>query len=81
MSASATPDGNDRGPEAVGSATDVERLTRWRAAGGEWRVLGRTPGSLTVALLTCDGGEEMDRIVSSDPAFVAYVDGWPRNES
>ena len=81
MSTAATPDGNDRGPEAARPGIDVERLTRWRAAGGGWRVLVRTPGSLTVALLTCDGGEEMDRIVSSDPALVAYVDGWPRNES
>ena len=50
--------------------TDVERLSRWLAAGGGWRVIVRTPSGLTVALLTCDGGEEMDRIVSSDSSFV-----------
>lgn len=53
---------------------DVERLTRWTEAGGEWRVVARTPPSVAVAMLTCDGGEEMQRIVSSDPTFVAYLE-------
>lgn len=57
----------------VGPNPDVERLTRWTAAGGRWRVVVRTPTSLTVALLTCDGGEEMERIVSSDSAFAEHV--------
>lgn len=60
-----------------GPSADVERLTRWRAAGGGWRVLARTPTSLVVALVTCDGAEEMDRVVSSDPALRAYVDAEP----
>ena len=53
---------------------DVSRLERWIAAGGEWRVLTREAGTVSVALLTCDAGEEMDRIVSADSAFAAYVD-------
>ena len=61
------------GEDASGMGTDVERLSRWLAAGGGWRVIVRTPSSLTVALLTCDGGEEMDRIVSSDSSFVDCV--------
>ncbi len=61
------------GEDASGAGTDVERLSRWLAAGGDWRVIVRTPSSLTVALLTCDRGEEMDRIVSSDSSFVACV--------
>ncbi len=51
----------------------MERLARWRDAGGAWTLTAQTPTSITVGLLTCDGGEEMERIVSDDPAFVAYV--------
>lgn len=80
MSASGTPAGADRGADARDPSPDVERLTRWRAAGGGWRVIARTPASLTVALLTCDGGEEMDRIASSDSAFVEHVEAWSGNE-
>ena len=61
------------GEDASGMGADVERLSRWVAAGGGWRVIVRTPSSLTVALLTCDGGEEMDRIVTSDPSVVDRV--------
>jgi hypothetical protein len=50
-------------------------LRRWEAAGGVWRVLGSSPAGLTVALCTCTGGEEVDRLTSSDPALAAYVDG------
>ncbi len=73
--------GEDRGEGAVGPSAGLERLTRWQGAGGGWRVIAHTPAGLTVALLTCDGGEEMERIVSSDPSFVAYVDAWSGNES
>ncbi len=53
---------------------DLARLLRWVDAGGEWRVIARTPARLTVALLTCDGGEEMERIDSTDPAMAEYVE-------
>ena len=32
------------------------------------------PEGVAVSLLTCDGGEEMGRIESTDPSFVAYVE-------
>ena len=54
-------------------SVDLERLLRWADAGGEWRVIARTPGSLTVALLTCDGGEEMERFESTDPEVAEFV--------
>ena len=54
--------------------TDViETLRRWESSGAVWQVVGRTTGSVTVALLTCDGGEEVQRISSADPALLAYV--------
>jgi hypothetical protein len=52
--------------------SDLERLLRWEKSGGTWRVRGGT-GSLTVALCRCDGGEEVDRFASTDPALLRYV--------
>jgi hypothetical protein len=51
----------------------VETLRRWESAGGHWQVLSRNPAGLIVALMRCDGGEEMHRIASSDPALTAYI--------
>ena len=51
----------------------VETLRRWESAGGHWQVLSRNPAGLIVALLRCDGGEEMHRIASSDPALTVYI--------
>ncbi|KRB77002.1 hypothetical protein ASE01_09565 [Nocardioides sp. Root190] len=38
-------------------------LDRWIASGGHWTVLAESGDRVTVGLLTCDGGEEMDRVV------------------
>ncbi len=54
-------------------SADVGRLRRWEGAGGTWQVLGRTPGDVVVALLTCDAGEEVDRLHSTDPALRDYI--------
>lgn len=51
----------------------VASLHRWYDAGGVWRVVARTPDEVTVALLRCDGGEEVERIMSGTPAWLAYV--------
>ena len=63
-----------------GGATDardepdpVGVLRRWEAAGAVWRVLARRPGSVDVALLTCDAGEEVARLSSADAALLEYV--------
>ncbi|PZF81148.1 hypothetical protein [Jiangella anatolica] len=50
-------------------------LTRWEDAGGEWRVVARTAGAVTVALCRCDGGEEVDRFTSADPALLEFLAG------
>ena len=57
--------------DAVGADLDV--LRRWESGGATWRVLARTPGGLDVALLTCDGGEQVGRLVSTEPDLLAYV--------
>jgi hypothetical protein len=53
--------------------TAVERLRRWEGSGGAWQVARRTSSGLEIVLLTCDGGEEMGQLASSDPALLAYV--------
>jgi hypothetical protein len=52
----------------------LERLRRWEESGATWRVLVRTPESVEIALLSCDAGEEMDRLRSADPAVLDHVD-------
>jgi len=38
-------------------------LDRWIASGGHWDVVAESGDRVTVALCTCDGGQEMDRVV------------------
>ncbi|MEU8229002.1 hypothetical protein AB0C12_05265 [Actinoplanes sp. NPDC048967] len=52
----------------------LERLRRWEESGATWRVLVRTPESVEIALLSCDAGEEMDRMRTADPAVLDHVD-------
>ncbi|QKT08106.1 hypothetical protein HUN08_13605 [Gordonia sp. X0973] len=53
----------------------VEILRRWADSGGIWRVLGSSGPALVIGLLRCDGGEEIDRIVSAQPALLDFVGG------
>ncbi len=53
----------------------LARLRRWEDAGGTWRVLARTDASASVSLCRCDGGEEVDRIVSEEPALADFLNG------
>jgi hypothetical protein len=52
----------------------LARLRRWEDSGATWRVIVRTPQDVEIALLTCDAGEEMDRLRSADPNLLDYVD-------
>ena len=52
---------------------EVEKLTRWRDSGGGWQVVSRADDRIAIALLTCDGGEEMERFTSTDPRLIAWV--------
>ena len=58
----------------------VGRLQRWESSGATWRVLRRTGGRVTVAMYTCDGGEEMERTTSDDPAVLAFIGDRTSNE-
>ena len=48
-------------------------LQRWQDSGAVWEVISRKSGGVTVALLRCDGGEEVDRFTSDDPRLLAFV--------
>jgi hypothetical protein len=52
---------------------DLEQLQRWETSGGHWRVLGDDGTTLTVSMVTCDGGEEMARLVSTEAALREHV--------
>ncbi|UGT67408.1 hypothetical protein LTT66_29990 [Nocardia gipuzkoensis] len=51
----------------------VAVLRRWADSGGIWRVAARRSDSVTVALYQCTGGEEVDRLVSTDPELLRYL--------
>lgn len=55
---------------------DVDRtaeLQRWQDSGAVWEVISGNGGGVTVALLRCDGGEEVDRFTSNDPRLLAFI--------
>jgi hypothetical protein len=55
----------------------VGTLRRWEEFGGVWRVVLRDTSQVTVSLCRCDGGEEVERLTSDDPALLAYLDARP----
>lgn len=58
----------------AGPSAPVDILRRWQESGAIWRVVARTACRLEISLLTCDGGEEMQRLSSADPELIAFVD-------
>jgi len=55
------------------TSSALDDLRRWQDSGGLWRVLVRTPEWLHIALVTCSTGEEMTRLVTSDPQVLDFV--------
>ncbi len=70
----------DRGAPGGEPDDPVAVLRRWQDAGGVWRVVARTEKSAVVALLTCTGGEEVDRLTSGDPELLAFLTGRTSSE-
>ena len=67
--------------QASGAADDpIEVLQRWQDSGAVWQVLERSDSQVTVALCRCDGGEEVGRLVSGDPALLAMLAGRTSSE-
>ena len=72
MEPGADPDDTQR-PD--GTESLVPDLQRWEDSGGLWRVVHRTPDEVTVALLRCDGGEEMGRLSGGGSAWLGLLEG------
>jgi hypothetical protein len=51
----------------------VAELKRWQDSGAVWEVISRRGDTLTVALMRCDGGEEMDRFTSDDARLRDFI--------
>jgi hypothetical protein len=69
-----SPAGGHDGPMTRGQDDPIEVLRRWEQFGAAWQVVHLAGDAVTVALLRCDGGEEVSRFTSSDPGLRAYVD-------
>ena len=61
--------------DARTGAEFVNVLERWQMSGAVWRVIERGRSHVTVALLRCDGGEEVERLTSADPIWLAHLRG------
>ena len=50
-------------------------LTRWQDAGAIWQVVVHSGSRATVALLRCDGGEEVERLTTAHPGTLRFLAG------
>ena len=48
-------------------------LERWQKFGATWRVVSRAQGWVTLSLRRCDGGEELQRLTSTNPELLAWL--------
>jgi hypothetical protein len=55
------------------SVDRVADIQRWQDSGAVWEVISRNGDTVTVALMRCDGGEEMDRFTSDDPRLLDFI--------
>lgn len=58
----------------------IEELQRWQDFGATWRVLSRSSSAVTIALYRCDSGEEIQRLISTDPDLRAWLAGRTSSE-
>ena len=77
-----TEGGNEDGTEDAGRTGDelVRALDRWQSSGAVWRVTQRRLSGVTVALLRCDGGEEVEQLTSDAPSWLTFLDGRDSSE-
>lgn len=53
---------------------DLDTLRRWEDAGGTWQFEYRHGDTVGISLRRCDGGEEVERLESSEIDLVRYVE-------
>jgi len=51
----------------------IEVLERWQRFGATWRVVSRAEGWVTLSLCRCDGGEEVQRLTSTNPELLKWL--------
>jgi hypothetical protein len=59
----------------MSEADAVGRLQRWEAFGAHWQVVDDDGTRITVALCRCDGGEEVERLTSTNMALREFLAG------
>lgn len=59
---------------------EIDKLERWTLSGAQWQVVQRTDERVTIALITCTGGEEVDRFSSAAPELLAWLGGRQSSE-
>ncbi len=64
--------GANRGGRA---ADPVAALRRWEESGAVWRVEQRACGTVTIALMTCDGGEQVGQVRCTEDAVEDFLAG------
>ncbi|MDO5498142.1 MAG: hypothetical protein Q4F67_00500 [Propionibacteriaceae bacterium] len=52
---------------------EIEKLERWTASGAHWRVVYRTLDHVTIALITCTGGEVAEWVKSADEHLLGWL--------
>ncbi len=57
----------------------VGTLQRWEASGAYWRVLRRAGGTVSLALLTCDGGEQVGEVRCAEEDVQEFLAGRTTN--
>ncbi|HEY5051466.1 MAG TPA: hypothetical protein VII50_11235 [Acidothermaceae bacterium] len=67
-------------PDGVFEPGAIEVLERWQNFGATWRVVSRIEGSVTLSLCRCDGGEEVQRLTSSDVDLLGWLAGRTSSE-
>lgn len=59
----------------MSSGDVVAALQRWEQSGAVWRVAHRGGGTVTVALLTCDGGEQVGELSCDEGEVEDFLAG------
>jgi len=72
--------GGDVAGDPIAERDLIEVLTRWQEAGAVWRVVARSRSQVTIALCRCDGGEEVERLMTAHPGTVDFLAGRDSSE-